>query len=132
MNYELTEGQLNPPAEPEVLDGLLNAQGFLLPCSYLDFLKEHDGGEGFLADNFIMLWRADELIDFNREYEVAVHAPRIFLFGSTGGGEGYGFDTQDAALPIVRLPFIGMARHYAEVVARDLPELFARLADRND
>lgn len=132
MNYELTEGQLNPPAEPEVLDGLLNAQGCLLHCSYLDFLKNHNGGEGFLADNYIILWRADELIDFNREYEVAVHAPGIFLFGSTGGGEGYGFDTQDAALPIVRLPFIGMGRHYAEVVASNLPELFARLADRND
>jgi hypothetical protein len=59
---------------------------------------------------------------------VEKYAPGIVLFGSTGGGEGYGFDTQSAPVPVVRLPFIGMERRHATHFARNFPELFAKLA----
>jgi len=49
-----------------------------------------------------------------------------FLFGSDGGGEGYGFDTQTRGMPIVRIPFIGMERRYATPVAENFPHLFAK------
>ncbi|NWB83727.1 MULTISPECIES: SMI1/KNR4 family protein [Pseudomonas] len=132
MGYDLTEGQLNAPVEFSAVDGLSTHLGIALPKSYIDFLKEHDGGEGFIGDNYIIFWKTEELADFNREYEVETYAPGIFLFASNGGGEAYGFDTQDAAMPIVRIPFIGMSRQYAISVARDIPDLFARLADRNE
>ncbi|QHF01727.1 SMI1/KNR4 family protein [Pseudomonas asturiensis] len=132
MEYHLTEGQLNGPAEVSAVDGLSTHLGVALPDSYIEFLKKHDGGEGFIRDSYIIFWKAEEIIDFNREYEVETYAPGIFLFASDGGGEGYGFDTEDAALPIVRIPFIGMERKYAISVASDIPDLFARLADRNE
>lgn len=128
MGYSLTEGQLGAPADAGVVDGLPASLGAELPKDYADFLKEHNGGEGFIGDNYIIFWKAEELADFNREYEVEQYAPGILLFASSGGGEGYGFDTQSAAMPIVRVPFIGMAREYAEPVAEDFPELFAKLA----
>lgn len=132
MKYRLIDGQPNPPAEPEAIDRLSKSLGFSLPRSYIEFLKVHNGGEGFIGENYIILWRAEELTDFNREYEVTTYAPGIFLFASDGGGEGYGFDREDAAMPIVHIPFIGMKWQYAETVARDLPELFARLAEINE
>ncbi|AZF45448.1 MULTISPECIES: SMI1/KNR4 family protein [unclassified Pseudomonas] len=131
MEYHLTEGQLNGPAEISTVDGLSTRLGVALPESYIEFLKQHDGGEGFIGDSYIIFWKAEELIDFNREYEVEIYAPGIFLFASNGGGEGYGFDMEDTAMPVVRVPFIGMDRQYAISVASDLPDLFARLADRN-
>lgn len=129
MIYDLTDGQLNGPADSATVDGLSAGIGGGLPLSYIDFLKAHNGGEGFIGDNYIIFWRAEELADFNRQYEVATYAPGILLFASDGGGEGFGFDTEDAAMPIVRIPFIGMDRRYATPIARDLPDLFARLAD---
>lgn len=132
MKYHLTEGQLNGPAEIPAVDGLSTHVGVALPESYIEFLKTHDGGEGFIGDSYIIFWKAEELVEFNREYEVETYAPGIFLFASNGGGEGYGFDTLDAAMPIVRIPFIGMNRQYAISVASDLPDLFARLADQNE
>ncbi|NWD21646.1 SMI1/KNR4 family protein [Pseudomonas yamanorum] len=126
--YNFTEGQLNGPAEAAFVDGLNAALGVALPPSYLDFLKAHDGGDGFIGDHYIVFWQAQELADFNREYEVGTYAPGIFLFACDGGGEGYGFDTDEASMPIVRIPLIGMERQYAEPVARDVPELFVRLA----
>ena len=129
MKYDLTEGQLNGPAEMSTIDNLSKNLAATLPESYIEFLKEHDVCEGFIGDNYIIFWKAEEVVDFNREYEVETYAPGIFLFASNGGGEGYGFDTLNAALPIVRIPFIGMDRQYAISVASDLPDLFAQLAD---
>lgn len=128
MAYNLTEGQLDPPASPGVVEGLSSRLGVTLPNDYLAFLRQHNGGEGFMGDNYIVFWKAEELADFNRDYEVEKYAPGIFLFGSNGGGEGYGFDTQSAAMHIVRVPFIGMERRYATFVAIDFPHLFAKLA----
>jgi hypothetical protein len=128
MAYSLTQGQLDPPAGPGVVEGLFSNLGVALPIDYLDLLEQHNGGEGFIGDNYIVFWKAEELADLNREYEVEKYAPGIFLFGSDGGGEGYGFDTQSPAMPIVRVPFIGMERCYATPVAKDFPDLFAKLA----
>ena len=128
MTYSLTEGQLDPPADPSVVDGLSSRLGVALPRDYLDFLRQHNGGEGFVGGHYIVFWKAEELADFNREYEVGKYAPGILLFGSNGGGEGYGFDTRSAAMPIVRVPFIGMELCQAIPVARDFPDLFVQLA----
>jgi hypothetical protein len=128
MTYNLTEGQLDAPADVGVIDGLSASLRVALPSDYLDFLRQHNGGEGFIGGNYIIFWKAEELAEFNRGYEVEKYAPDILLFGSNGGGEGYGFDIQSAAMPIVRIPFIGMERRYAIPVAKDFPDLFAKLA----
>ncbi|WP_258602373.1 SMI1/KNR4 family protein [Mesorhizobium sp. AR10] len=90
MGYSLTEGDLDKPAEAALVDGLSANLGVTLPKDYTNFLKEHDGGEGFIGDSYIVLFKAEELADFNREYEVEKYAPGILLFASNGGGEGYG------------------------------------------
>lgn len=127
MVYSLTEGELNLPAEPILVNELSAEFGVNFPREYLEFLLLHDGCEGFIGENYIILWGVKELAEFNREYEVDKYAPGIILFGSDGGGEGYGFDTEAATMPIVRIPFIGMGRRYATPVAKDFPELFAKL-----
>src|SRR4051812_43533828 len=114
MTYSLTDGQLDPPADPGLVERLSSSFGVTLPSDYLDFLRQHNGGEGFIGDNYVIFWKAEELVRFNHEYEVEKYAPGILLFGSSGGGEGYGFDTDSGAMPIVCIPFIGMAREYME------------------
>lgn len=128
MTYGLTDGQLDPPADPDVVERLSSRLGLTLPSDYLAFLRQHNGGAGFVGGDYIVFWKAEELADFNRDYEVEKYAPGILLFGSDGGGEGYGFDTHSAAMPVVRVPFIGMAREYAEPVADDFSSVFLRLA----
>lgn len=129
VGYTPTEGCFDPPAEAAVVDGLSASFGVKLPKDYTDFLREHNGGEGFIGDSYIIFFKAEELVDFNREYEVEKYAPGILLFASNGGGEAYGFDTHDVDMPIVRIPFIFMERQSAETIARDLADLFATLED---
>lgn len=101
----------------ESLRDVESALGRHLPQDYRDFLQKNDGGEGFISDNYVILWRAGELIEFNREYEVKKYAPGLFLFGSDGGGEGYGFDMREQDVPVVMVPFIGMSLRYARPIA---------------
>jgi hypothetical protein len=79
-----------------------------LPDDYLSFLAASDGGEGFLGDRYVVLWRAEEVGPFHRDYEVAEHAPELLLIGSDGGGEAIAFDRRETPWPVVSVPFIGM------------------------
>ena len=57
-----------------------------LPDDYLAFLKTSNGGEGFVGNNYVMLWKIDELSSMNRSYETEVNAPGLLLLGQTAGG----------------------------------------------
>ncbi|MFC6574871.1 SMI1/KNR4 family protein [Pseudomonas brassicacearum] len=54
MKYHLTEGEFNDPAESEILNDLSTHSGMALPKSYIDFLKQHNGGEGFIGEYYIV------------------------------------------------------------------------------
>ena len=123
----LKDGQLNEGASSEAIQAAIAALAQSLPSDYLQFLGEHDGGEGFIGDSYLILWKSGELATFNCEYEVEQYAPGIVLFGSDGGGEGYGFDTREATMPIVRIPFIGMDLRYATRVAENFNDLLVQL-----
>ncbi|ULR88298.1 SMI1/KNR4 family protein [Comamonas sp. B21-038] len=124
----LKDGQLNERASSAAIQAAIAALGRSLPSDYLQFIGEHDGGEGFIGDNYLILWKSEELATFNRQYEVEKYAPGIVLFGSDGGGEGYGFDTREATMPVVRIPFIGMNLRYAKRVAENINDLLVQLA----
>src|SRR5262245_60194529 len=104
MEPELKDWQLNAGVTEEALRDAVASLGHSLPPDYVQFLREHDGGEGFVGDNYLILWKAEELSTFNREYEVDQCAPGLLLFASNGGGEGYAFDTRSVNMSVVRVP----------------------------
>src|SRR4051794_21095359 len=120
--FRFTDGQWNMPASDDAINAAVQLLGVQLPGDYLAFVRSHNGGEGFVRTNYIIIWRVEDLAKFNREYEVEEYAPGVLLFGSNGGGEGYGFDTQDKDMPVVRVPFIGMERRYMAFVAPTFTE----------
>lgn len=99
------------------------------PTIYKDFLLKYDGGEGFVGDNYVILWASNEIAQFNNDYQVQQYAPGLVLFGSNGAGEGYAFDARVLDAPIVQVPFIGMELSYAEPIALDFDEFFVKLAE---
>jgi hypothetical protein len=98
------------------------------PESYKRFMTECDGGEGFVGDRHLILWRMSELIGFNMEYEVAQYASGLLIFGSNGGGEAFAFDIRDAKMKIVMVPFIGMNLEYARPLAGTFENFLSNLA----
>jgi cell wall assembly regulator SMI1 len=102
---------------------------WVLPNDYKDFLRKANGGEGFIGENYLILWAAEELAQFNKEYQVQDYAPGLTLFGSDGGGEGFAFDTRSNPAPIVQVPFIGMDLTYARPVAASFDQFLVKLAE---
>ena len=52
--------------------------GFQLPVDYRSFLLKSNGGEGFVGEHYLVLWKVEELIEFNRDYAVDEWAPACF------------------------------------------------------
>lgn len=128
VKENLKDWYLNKGASEALINEAISLLRVSLPSDYLQFLGDHNGGEGFLGDNYLILWRAEELYPFNLEYQVEQYAPGLLLFGSDGGGEGYGFDTRNETMPIIRVPFVGMELRYASNVCRSFTELFTILS----
>jgi hypothetical protein len=73
------------------------------------FLERTNGGEGFIGERYVQLWRAEDLVEVNREYKTAEFFPNLFLIGSDGGGEAYAFDVSENEPTVFEVPFIGMS-----------------------
>ncbi len=110
-------------------DALSDLSALKLPEDYLSIFTELNGGEGFVGAEYLILWKAEELAVFNKEYEFETYAPGIFLFGSNGGGEGFGFDTRSEPYKVVQIPFIGMDLQYASPVADSFTHLLERMKE---
>jgi len=98
----------NEPASAASIQLLLESCGIDLPDDYLEFLKLSNGAAGTLPNSYhLILWPAERLVERNRAYEVQEYAPGIFIFGSSGGGEAYGFDAR-SSMDVIQVPFVGM------------------------
>ena len=110
----LTSGfNCNPPKAVAEIRRFQKNSKIHLPDDYLQFLQYSDGGEGFIGNAYVMLWRLEELLDLNQGYKVEEFAPELFLFGSDGGGEAFAFDMRSSTVAIVSVPFIPLDSAYA-------------------
>ena len=121
---------LNSPAPTEAILEVEGILGHPLPRAYKTFLEHHNGGEGRVPDYYVIFWEVGDLIEFNRDYEVAEYAPGIFVFGSNGGGEGYAFDMRSPEWPVVKVPFIGMSLEDALPTASNFADFLSLLEDK--
>lgn len=88
------------------VEGMLQKE---FPPDYVSFLLFTDGGIGSIGEgNYVELWPLEELIPSNEANEVNKYAPGLLLFGSDGGGEAYGFNTNVHPYEVVKIPFIGL------------------------
>jgi len=104
-----------------------NLSGLSLPADYRYFLTIANGAEGFLSDDiYVMLWAVEELLELNRGYEVEEYAPGLLLFGSSGGGEAYAFDTRGGRMGVVSVPFVVMELSKVRFLAPSFTEFLEK------
>lgn len=100
------EFNLGPPANPAAIALCQSQLEFLLPGDYVRFLQQTNGGAGFVGNHYLVAWPIEELIQENEGYKTQERVPGLFLFGSSGGGEAFAFDTRRESPTIVAVPFI--------------------------
>lgn len=96
---------LNVGMSADELDAATQSLGVELPNDYRAFLQSSNGGQGFLGQNYVIFWKAEELKPLNVGYEVPLG---LVLFGTDGGGEAYAFDSRERPWKVVQVPLIGM------------------------
>jgi len=100
-----------------------------LPIDYASFLGHYNGGEGFIGETYLILWKAEELAEMNAAYQVDEYAPGLLLIGSDGGGEAFAFDTRNLPWVVVQVPFVGMDLRYAKQLGASFEDFLNRLAN---
>ena len=72
-----------------VIEERLNAA---FPQDYITLLKRSNGGEGYVGENYISLWKVEDLPALNEDYQIQKYLSEKFLgIGTDGGGICYGF-----------------------------------------
>src|SRR5690554_468667 len=76
-------------------------------------------GELSVEPEWYVLWRPEELEEFNRDYQLAEHAPGFLTFGGNGGGE---LLVVNESGEVLYMPCVGMAPDSAIKIANSLQE----------
>lgn len=76
-------------------------------------------GELSVEPEWYVLWHPEEIEEFNRDYELAQHAPGFLTFGGNGSGELLVVNDQGE---VFYMPTIGMAPEAAIKIANDMQE----------
>lgn len=128
-----TKWMPSPPASEDAIARLVADAECELPRDYLEFLRVSNGGCGEIPVQpwcFDRLWKAEDLVTFNCDYEVERYCPGFFGIGGSGGGEMFAFDMRNLQpWPVVVIPFIGMEAAAALQIAldfRSFVELFGK------
>ena len=97
-------------AAPDVLEDLRRDVPVTLPDELYTFYGRSDGGEGELGTEpgWFALWRAEDILARNREYDIPTQYPGYFGFGSNGAGELLAFEVSGGRCGrVAMIAFIG-------------------------
>ncbi len=67
--------------------------GVKLSEDYIEFMRKHNGCDGFTRNAAVVLFRIDELEEVNDDYGIAEYLPGSCIVGGDGAGELYGIDS---------------------------------------
>lgn len=69
-------------------------------------MENNNGYTGILNEQYYNIWKSEDIISMNNNYQVQEFFPNLIYFGSNGGGEAFAFDKSNN-MCIVAIPFIG-------------------------
>ena len=120
----LEEFDANPGITSEQLRSLKLPER--LPADYIELLKQFNGGEGFVSEEYLRLDKAEELIEVNADIEIAQFDKNIFVIGGNGGGEFIAIDFRGKKPAYILTPFIFEYEAIIEL-GSSIDELFERI-----
>jgi len=124
---------LNDPAPEEEVENAEKALGVSLPASYKEFMKNSNGAEGNIGEEFyLMLWKVEDLAELNEAYGVDEFADGLLLIGSDGGDTAFGFDKRTATMNVITVPFMGMRLDEVQTIGENFVDLLKNLHEGID
>lgn len=106
----IEELNFNTPVTQIAIDSFEKTSRIKLPLDYVSFLEQTDGAEGFVGNNYVILWKIEEILELNDAYKVSEYKSGLLVFGSNGGGEAFAFDKDSDPMSVVQVPFVSINR----------------------
>jgi hypothetical protein len=78
-----------PGASPATITRVAEELGVPLPEDYTRVIAASNGVEGFVGENYLMVYPIEELPIYNAEGIYDAFASGVIVFGSNGGGEAF-------------------------------------------
>ena len=126
---KLTSGlNLNHGTTVEKLHEVESRLKVKFPKDYFDFMIEADGGEGSIGDNYLTLWKVDEIPELNEAYNIQEFFPSLVVFGSDGANEAFAFSRGRKNTAIMQVPFVG-TEDDVKKLATSFVDFLKQLAD---
>jgi len=121
------------PITQAVVNSIEEFIGFKLPDDYLFFLKNYNGDEAFIENEFVILWDADRLLQSNIGSEILEYLPSTLAIGGNGGGEFIGIKkTELGKFNIVLSPLIGLDKAYHILIGDSFTDFLIRLDKKRE
>ena len=118
------------PSPQDRLESLRSRAPITLPDLYLRLLAVSNGPEGELGvePGWFQLWRAEDVLKLNADYEVAEYHPGFFGIGSSGGGIMFALAESDSGdSPVFGLPFDSIDPADVRIISPDFESFFLSL-----
>lgn len=77
-----------------------------LSKDYIEFMKSNNGYTGLINGEYFDIWKIEDIISRNSDYQVQEFFPNLIYFGANGGDQALAFDKSNN-MCIVNIPFIG-------------------------
>ena len=80
----------NPPCDQQIM--LSVGKLFPLPDDYKEFMLWSNGGEGNIGSQYLSLWKIEDLMQLNKEYQIQKYlSEKSLVIGTDGGDNCIGF-----------------------------------------
>lgn len=80
----------NPPCNQQIMLGLENL--LPLPDDYKEFMSWSNGGEGYIGSQYLALWKIEDVMQLNDEYQIQKYlSQKSLAIGTDGGDNCIGF-----------------------------------------
>ncbi|MDT3404808.1 SMI1/KNR4 family protein [Mucilaginibacter terrae] len=109
------------------IDDIESLVGFKLPDDYKSFLLHHSGYEGFIGQEFLRLWDADEIVINNNEYGITQQLSHTLGIGSNGASEFIALVKYDDGFDVVLSPLIDLDEEYHITIGSSFTNFLERL-----
>ena len=97
--------------------------------AFEDYLKQTVSGEGMVGyNNYLLLWKKDEIEELNDTYETEEFLCNVILIGSNGGDIAYGIDENGK---YIEVPFIGMDEEEIIMIAENSDDFITYIWNRS-
>ena len=116
--FYFNDNELNPPATDMMIKKAEEDMQIRFPQEFVEFMLTSNGVEGFCGEEYLSIWKIEDISPLNKAYEVNTFSPGLVYFGSDGSS-AYAFNYCAKEIPIVKLEFISLGLEEAELYGND-------------